>query len=66
MCGEKLVGGIVSFLLFILLFLGIEGRVGMVVVVSFVGSCDLEYFVRFLEKELFLYVRFIFLRFLFV
>lgn len=45
--------------------LGIEGWVGMVVVVSFIGNCDLECFVQDLEKELFLYVCFIFLCILF-
>uniref|UniRef100_A0A8C4MFI3 Arachidonate--CoA ligase n=1 Tax=Equus asinus asinus TaxID=83772 RepID=A0A8C4MFI3_EQUAS len=43
---------------------GTEGRAGMAAVASPAGSCDLEHFARLLEKELPLYARPIFLRFL--
>ncbi|KAF7486409.1 Hypothetical predicted protein [Marmota monax] len=43
---------------------GTEGRAGMAAVASSTGSCDLEHFAEALEKELPLYARPIFLRFL--
>lgn len=47
-----------------LLVAGTEGRAGMAAIASPVGACDLEHFARVLEKELPLYARPIFLRFL--
>lgn len=43
---------------------GTEGRAGMAAVATPTGSCDLEQFAQLLEKELPLYARPIFLRFL--
>ncbi|VFV21340.1 long-chain fatty acid transport [Lynx pardinus] len=43
---------------------GTEGRAGMAAVANPAGSCDLEHFAQLLEKELPLYARPIFLRFL--
>uniref|UniRef100_A0A8I3Q6Y8 Arachidonate--CoA ligase n=2 Tax=Canis lupus familiaris TaxID=9615 RepID=A0A8I3Q6Y8_CANLF len=43
---------------------GTEGRAGMAAVANSAGSCDLEHFAQLLEKELPLYARPIFLRFL--
>lgn len=43
---------------------GTEGRAGMAAVAHPAGSCDLEHFAQLLEKELPLYARPIFLRFL--
>uniref|UniRef100_A0A8C8XQG6 long-chain-fatty-acid--CoA ligase n=1 Tax=Panthera leo TaxID=9689 RepID=A0A8C8XQG6_PANLE len=43
---------------------GTEGRAGMAAVASPAGSCDLEHFAQLLERELPLYARPIFLRFL--
>uniref|UniRef100_G1TQ11 Arachidonate--CoA ligase n=1 Tax=Oryctolagus cuniculus TaxID=9986 RepID=G1TQ11_RABIT len=43
---------------------GTEGRAGMAAVASPAGTCDLEHFAQVLEKELPLYARPIFLRFL--
>ena len=64
-CGwEAPPGGTASSSRSVLLPPGTEGRAGMAAVANPAGSCDLEHFAQLLEKELPLYARPIFLRFL--
>lgn len=64
MCGEVPPASAASCSLSTLLPSGTEGRAGMAAVANPAGSCDLERFAQRLEKELPLYARPIFLRFL--
>lgn len=64
MCGEALLGGTAGSSRSMLPPPGTEGRAGMAAVASPAGNCDLEHFAQLLEKELPLYARPIFLRFL--